>query len=425
MYAPLWVKSNFSFQQGASHPEELIDQAQALGLPALALTDLDGVHGIVRAHTRATELGLKLIFGSELTLARELGDGLQEGSEWRVVLLCQSRLGYGNLCQLISRGRGRSPKGSSALQVSELCELSEGLIALCPQPRLLGPLQGAFGDRLYALLTRHLLAEEDPHEQALRRAAEACGVQTLASTEVLYHQASRKPLQDVLSCIAVGKSLAGAGRVIRQNAEHDLKSARSMRDLFADDPASLRRSMQVVERCQFSLDALRYRYPGEKLPDGKSESDWLRELTLQGAAGRFPRGVPVAVSEQIDRELLLIGELEYGGYFLTMWEIVRFCRSSGILCQGAAVRPIASSAFVLASRRWIRSSSTCSLSASSVVSVPSRRTSIWTSSTSAARRSSSGSTSATAGVTPRWSPTSSAIDCARPCATSARCSAFP
>ncbi|MDD9933353.1 MAG: error-prone DNA polymerase [Myxococcales bacterium] len=354
MYAPLWVKTNFSFLVGASHPEELVEQAHALGLSALAITDLDGVHGIVRAHMRASELGLKLLIGAEVTITeattpRERGapDSFAGGDrgardplsgrakpDGKIVLLSVDRNGYGNLCQLISRGRLRSDKGSSRVELSEVCELCDGLIALCTEPAMLAPLREAFGDRLYALITRHLRAEEDPHEQALRRAAEELRVLTVASTEVLYHQAARKPLQDVLACIAAGKILGEAGRVIRQNAEHDLKSARAMRDLFADDEPSLRRSMEVAERCRFTLSTLRYRYPGEQLPDGKSESDWLRELTLQGAAERFPRGVPDAVRDQIERELSLIAELEYGGYFLTMWEIVQFCRRNDILCQG-------------------------------------------------------------------------------------------
>jgi error-prone DNA polymerase len=348
----LWVKSNFSFLQGASHPEELIEQAHALGLPAVALTDLDGVHGVVRAHMRAQELGVRLLLGAEVTLGERArweaeqeagwqgdgGDGGDGGVDIegppRVVLLCEDRQGYGHLCQLISRARLRSEKGKSRAELSELLELSQGLVALCPEPALLAPLQGAFRERLYALVTRHLRADEDPLEQALRARAEALQVPTVAGNEVLYHGAARKPLQDVLSCITAGVTLGEAGRRIRQNAEHDLKAPRAMAELFADDPDSLARTLDVMDRCRFSLSSLRYRYPGERLPAGKSESDWLRELSFAGAAERFPRGVPQAVAEQLERELSVIHELEYGGYFLTMWEIVRYCRDNDILCQG-------------------------------------------------------------------------------------------
>jgi error-prone DNA polymerase len=329
-YVPLWVKSNFSFLEGASHPEELVDQAHLLGLPTLALTDRDGVYGIVRAHMRAKEIGLRLLFGAELTLEGESPGG----SPRKLVALCRDRAGYGNLCQLISRGRLRSEKGKSSVQLQELFELHAGLLVLCPDAELLGELYGGFSEHLYALLTRHLCAHEQPHEDALRARARALGVPTVAGNEVLYHSPARQPLQDVLSCIRHGVTLAQAGRHIRQNAEHDLKNTYAMRTLFADDLDSLERTREVAERCSFSLDALRYRYPGERLPDGKSETDWLRELTFAGARERFDGEVPEAVGKQLDAELAIIFDLEYGGYFLTMWEIVQFCRARSILCQG-------------------------------------------------------------------------------------------
>jgi error-prone DNA polymerase len=327
-YVPLWVKSNFSFLEGASHPDELMEQAHVLGLPAIALTDRDGVYGIVRAHMRALELGVRVLIGAELSLT-----GASTGAG-RVIALCQDREGYGHLCQLISRGRLRSKKGESSLRVEELLELGRGLIVLCPERALLSPLHAAFGDRLYASIARHLRAEEPALEDALRREARALGIATVAGNEVLYHKPSRQALQDVLGCIRHGVTLAEAGRRIRQNAEYDLKSVHAMNALFADDKGSLRRTLEVAERCRFSLCELRYRYPGERLPEGQSEASWLRKLTRQGARLRFPDGVPDAVLAQLDKELELIEELEYGGYFLTMWEIVVFCKKNSILCQG-------------------------------------------------------------------------------------------
>jgi error-prone DNA polymerase len=187
---------------------------------------------------------------------------------------------------------------------------------------------------LYALVVRHLRADEEPREQALRGRARALGVLTVAGSEVLYHSVARQPLQDVLTCIRHGVKLSEAGKLIRPNAEHALKSVHAMRELFADDLASLQRTREVAQRCAFSLATLRYKYPGERLPNGMSESDWLRQLTLEGAQKRFPNGAPEAISEQIDKELAIIRDLEYGGYFLTMYEIVQFCRKSNILCQG-------------------------------------------------------------------------------------------
>jgi len=338
-YAPLWTKSNYSFLEGASHPTELVDQAHTLGLPYLSLTDRDGVYGIVRAHMRAKTHGLRMLYGAQLTVHA----GAASDSAWqdpsaipthRVVVLAQSVRGYGQLCRLISLGRARCPKGSSLLALEELCVDSPELLVLCPEPELLLPLRDAFAGQLYALLARHHCAQEHATELALRERASALGVPTVATVEVLYHSPSRRPLQDVLTCIRHGKTLTTAGTLIRGNAEHDLKSPLAMAELFADDLASLHRTLEVAERCQFSLDALRYRYPGERIPEGMLEIDWLRCKTMEGAAERYNHSIPSNVLAQLERELDLIRELDYGGYFLTMWEIVQFCQREKILCQG-------------------------------------------------------------------------------------------
>ena len=375
-YVPLRCRSNFSFLDGASHPDELVEQAHALGIETLALTDRDGVHGVVRAHVKAKELGVRLIVGAEVTVddaadvpaasaSHDAADAMAAsapddaagasaaptaGGAARLstcVLLAANRTGYANLCRLITAGRLRRPKGESRVTWPEVCERAEGLIALWGGDRSLlvrgaephavaGPLREAFGDRLYAMVTRHRRAEEVRQEACLRRHAGRAGLPLVAATEVLYHTPARRDLQDVLTCIRHGVALAGAGRLIRPNAEHDLKSPQKMTQLFADEPALVERTREVASRCTFSLSEIRYRYSAERLPEGKTSSAWLRELTLRGARERFggDDGVPPAIREQIDRELALIDELDYGGYFLTMWEIVRFCRQEGILCQG-------------------------------------------------------------------------------------------
>ena len=338
MYVPLWCRSNFSFLDGASHPDELVEQAHALGIEALALTDREGVHGMVRAHVKAKELGVRLIVGAEVTV----GDGTATST---IVLLAADRTGYANLCRLLTAGRLRRPKGESRVTWAEVCERAAGLVALWggersllvrdAEPRAVaGPLREAFGDRLYALASRHRRAEEVRQEACLRRHAERAGLPLVAATEVLYHTPARRDLQDVLTCIRHGVTLAAAGRLTRPNGEHYLKSPEVMAQLFADEPALVERTREVASRCTFSLSEIRYRYPAERLPDGKTSSAWLRELTLRGARERFRAGVPPAIREQIDKELALIDELDYGGYFLTMWEIVRYCRQEGILCQG-------------------------------------------------------------------------------------------
>ena len=362
-YAVLWCKSNFSFLEGASHPDELVEQAHALGVQALALTDRDGVHGAVRAHVKARELGVSLIVGAEVTIGTEdttatatasaaatdtAAPGIPAGTPpptSTCVLLATNRTGYANLCRLITAGRLRRPKGESCVSWSEVCARADGLVALLggdrsvlirdEDPRaIIVPMREAFGDRLYVMVSRHRRAEEVRQEARVRRHAERAGLPLVAATEVLYHVPARRDLQDVLTCIGRRVTLATAGRLTRPNAEHDLKAPEVMAALFADEPALVERTREVASRCTFTLSEIRYRYPADRLPDGKTSTAWLRELTLRGARERFSGGVPAAIGEQIDRELALIDELDYGGYFLTMWEIVRYCRQEGILCQG-------------------------------------------------------------------------------------------
>ncbi|MBI3927063.1 MAG: error-prone DNA polymerase [Armatimonadetes bacterium] len=342
-YVPLWNKSNGSFLEGASPPEELVERAHALGLPALSITDRDGLYGIVRAHLKARELGIQLIVGSQITL--------QDGSE--LVLLVQDGGGYRNLCRLLSLGRLRCEKGQSRILLGEVCEHAEGLLALWGGDRSLlaiprgpedsrevswrtmgGSLKEAFADRLYALVTRHLRAEEVPQEERLRERAEALGIPRAAAVEVLYHEPSRQSLQDVLTCIREKTSLAKARRLLKPNAEYFLRSPRSFPQLFADDPQAVRTTLEIAGRCDFSMASLRYRYPAERLPDGTTSIQRLRALTLEGARSRYGEELPEAVLAQLERELQLIDELDYCGYFLTMHDIVTYCRAQDILCQG-------------------------------------------------------------------------------------------
>jgi error-prone DNA polymerase len=324
MYAPLWCKSNYSFLEGASHPEELIEEAHHLGLRDLAITDRDGVYGVVRAHTQAKALGFHLIIGATVTV-----------DPGQIVLLCEDRDGYRNLCRLLTIGRRRSEKGSSIVTWSEVCHHASGLVALWDGDK--GPgddLCDAFSGRLYVPVGR-TLAEEDRKIEAQRIAcARHYGLPPVAVNEVLYHSAARRPLQDVLTCIREGVTLSRAGTRIRQNAEYDLKAPFLFAQRFSDQPAWVERTREIAERCRFSLSELVYRYPAEHLPDGKTSSAWLRHLVMVGAHSRYGSRVSQSVLDQIDKELALIDELDYGGYFLTMYEIVAFCRRENILCQG-------------------------------------------------------------------------------------------
>ncbi|MCA9533769.1 MAG: error-prone DNA polymerase [Myxococcales bacterium] len=326
-YVPLWVKSHYSFLEGASSPEELVAQAHALGLGALALTDRDGVYGLVKAHFAARERGLRLVTGAELTLAAAPAQPRS-----RVVALVRDSVGYAQLCRLLSVGQARGPKGVSELHLPELAALTHCEL-LCADPALLPRLR-PFHDGISAYCVRHLVAHERETERRLRHAAQALGVPLVGGLEVLYHHPERRPLQDVVACIRAGVTLAAAGTVIRSNAEHTLLTPAAAHARFADAPELLQRSLDVAERCRFTLDQLDYRYPEEPRPEGVSSESWLRTLTYEGAARRYPGGIPEDVRVQLERELSVIEDLHYGGYFLTMYEIVSFCRSQHILCQG-------------------------------------------------------------------------------------------
>ena len=326
-YVPLWVKSNHSFLEGASFPEELVERAHALGLPAVAITDRDGVYGVVRAHMRAKELGIRIVIGAQLTVEIE-------GDAHHLIALAKTRRGYADLCRALSVGHARCEKGVSLIHPGDLEQVRD-VFFLCATSATLRTLHASHGpSSLFALCARHLIDREKPKERVLRSVARELDVKTVGANEVLYHDKLRRPLQDILSCIRGGKVLSEAGHTIRANAEHDLKSTGEIEHLFADDLVGLRRTIDIAEQCAFSLDDLRYRYPEEHLPSGRTEQGWLRELTLQGARTRYQGKVPADVYTQLERELQIIRKLDYGGYFLTMHEIVQYCREQEILCQG-------------------------------------------------------------------------------------------
>ncbi len=331
-YVPLWVKSNFSFLEGASHPEEMLDAAEKLGISSIGLVDRDGFHGAVRAHVRAVELDSHLLIGAQVTCS---GRGIEADTNPRVLLYAGDREAYGRICELLTLGRSRCEKGRSELDAREVCEAaSNGMVAIGLVPEILPALKDAFGDRAYSMIARHRLDAEMEREEVMRNAARQCDVPTVAGNEVLYHHRSRRSLQDVLTCIRHRTTLTNAGRAIRANGEHDLKSPDAMRLLFADDPSSLARTLEIRDRVKFSYAQLRYRYPSERLPDGSNEDGWLRTLAFRGATVRYGSVISDAAVAQLERELEIISDLEYGGYFLTMWEVVQLCKREGILCQG-------------------------------------------------------------------------------------------
>jgi error-prone DNA polymerase len=327
-YAELHCLSNFTFLRGASHPEELIERAAALGYCALALTDECSVAGAVRAHVTAKGCSLKLIVGSEV----RLDDGT------KLVLLAVDRRSYGGLSSLITVGRRRSSKGSYTLTRSDLEPVAaSGALALLvpgerPQPGCARWLAELFPAGAWIAAELHCGANDRARLALLGELAATSGLPLVAAGDVHMHLRSRKRLQDTLTAIRLGKPVAQCVQALYPNAERGLRLRMRLAQLYPPD--LLAETLAIAERCSFSLDELRYEYPEELVPAGETPASWLRHLTLEGLAWRFPGGVPGRVRELVEHELGLIDELRYEAFFLTVHDLVRFARSRNILCQG-------------------------------------------------------------------------------------------
>jgi len=331
-YAELQVTSNFSFLRGASQPAELVLRAQELGQSAVAVADRNTLAGVVRAHSAAKELGFRLVVGSRLDLTDAPS------------LLCfpTDRAAYGRLSRLLTLGKRRAGKGDCRLAYADVVEHSQGqvLVALPPDrpdagfSDFLGRLAGDFRGAAY-LAAHHLYRGDDARRvHRLAALAERIGLPLVATNDVLYHAPHRRRLQDVVTCIREGCTIAEAGFRLEAHAERHLKPPREMARLFRDHPAAVARTLEIVERCRFGLDELRYEYPDETGDDGTPAQSKLERLTREGAARRYPQGVPQKIRQQIEHELRLIGELGFAAYFLTVHDIMSYARGLGILCQG-------------------------------------------------------------------------------------------
>ena len=326
-YAELHCLSNFTFLRGASHPEELVKRAAGLGYSALAVTDECSLAGAVRAHVAAKDVGLPLVIGSEIRL--------QDGP--RLVLLATDREGYGNLSDLITRGRRRTKKGSYSLCWGDLDGGLPGcLVLLVPHGKHDAEharcVAERFADR--AWIAAELLQGPDDRAQltALRELGKAYGLPLVASGDVHMHLRSRRPLQDTLTAVRLRTTVRACGHALYPNAERHLRLRMRLAQIYPTE--LLTETARIAGRCRFSLEELRYEYPEELVPEGETPASWLRKLAEEGLQRRFPVGASQIIRDLMERELSLIAELRYEPFFLTVHDIVRYARSQGILCQG-------------------------------------------------------------------------------------------
>lgn len=333
-YAELSVVTNFSFLHGASHPEELVSRAAALGMEAIGIADRNTLAGVVRAHLAAKEAGLKLLVGARLIP--------QEGPE--IIAYPMDRAAYSRLSRLLSEGKTKPdvPKGECHLSVHDILRASEGMVLIVlPPERLSTSFREALEHISYTahgpvyLGCRYTFSGRN--RERLGRLAELSsetGTSMVAINDVLYHTPERRPLQDILTCIREHCTIDTAGYRIEANAERYLKSPEEISRLFLGFESALSCTVEITNRCAFSLDELSYEYPDEPVPSGTTPQSHLADIAWKGAIWRYPHGVPEAIVTQITKELGVISKLNYAQYFLTVHDIVYWAREKDILCQG-------------------------------------------------------------------------------------------
>jgi error-prone DNA polymerase len=337
-YAELAVTTNFSFLRGASHPREMVETAEALGLAAIGIADRNSFAGVVRAYEEwKKRKTVKLLVGTRLVAV----DGFE------ILAYPTDRDAYGRLCRLLTAGNRKVKKGECYLTFDDVLAASEGqmLIALPPEK-----LASAFAERLAALVRAapqrcflagvHRYRGDEPRRLGLlNELSERVGAPLVAVNDVHHHVPERRPLIDVLTCVREKCTIAEAGFNLAANAERHLKPPAEMARLFAKFPDAIARSLQIADACRFSLDQLKYEYPDEPVPPGKTAQQHLTDLTWAGALNRYPKerypnGIPNEIKRTIVEELALIERCKYAHYFLTVHDVVAYARSKEILCQG-------------------------------------------------------------------------------------------
>jgi error-prone DNA polymerase len=348
MFCELVCRTNFSFLRGASQPEEVVEQALALGLHGIAITDRNGVYGMPKAYWRAKDSpNLKFISGAEILL--------ENGKT--IVLLAKNRKGYGFMCRILTAAHADKEKGKAFLRMEELTSpsiLGEpingsnlGKYLFClyapeshnePQKEVTletpQKLKAIFGESFHLILSRFLDGFDEVRTRETLKLSESLNCEIIASNDVHFHMKIRGPLHDALTCVREGTDLTQAGFKLFSNSERYLKSPEQMAKLFRDLPHALSNTVKIADACTFSPSELRYYYPSEWIPDGYTAQEYLTELTWKGAQERYHDKIPLEVEKQIKHELGLIQQLNFADYFLTIYEIVEFARSRDILCQG-------------------------------------------------------------------------------------------
>ncbi|MEP9380340.1 error-prone DNA polymerase [Aquabacter sp. CN5-332] len=343
-YAELQVTSHFSFLRGASSCDELFATAATLGIDALAIVDRNSLAGIVRAHEAAKATGVRLIVGCRI----DLHDGTP------VLVYPTDRAAYSRLCRLLSLGKRRGGKAKCVLGWDDLVAYADGLIGvLVPEEAdescgmRLRRLRDAFGERAFLALTLRRRPNDQLRLHELSNLAARMRVPTVVTNDVLFHEPGRRQLQDVVTCIRHGVTIDSLGSRRERHADRYLKAPEEMHRLFSRYPEALARTVEIVERCRFSLDELAYQYPEERDDTSLTPQETLKKLTWEGAGRRYPEGIPDSVRRSLEHELGLIAKLKYAPYFLTVNSIVKFARSKDILCQGRGSAANSAVCFVL------------------------------------------------------------------------------
>src|SRR3984957_11788510 len=321
-YVELRARSGFSFLEGGCVPEELAGACAQFGMPAMALVDRNGVYGAPRFHMAAKKAGVRAHIGAEISCTNGLS----------YPLLAETREGYQNLCRMVTRMKLRAKKGEGAATLDELAEFARGLICITrhPDERLLD----IFGKRhLYAELQRHSIRGEEAENQAIVERARRLGVPLVATNNPAYATPAQRELLDVFTCIRNKTTLAEAGRLLETNSERRVKTPAEMARLFADIPEAITHTAEISSRLEFTLADLGYKFPCYPVPEGETMMSFLRQRVDEGARLRYDPYYERA-RLQIERELALIEKLELPGYFLIVWDIVKFCRENDILAQG-------------------------------------------------------------------------------------------